>query len=105
MKTLLIAATIVTLMMAGVSTQASADALDTARKNGCMACHSVDKKMLGPAWKEVAAKYKGQKPDVLIASIRHGSKGKWGSIPMPAQTKATDAEVAELASYILSLGK
>ena len=68
---------IAALMMAGT---ASAD-LDLAKKSGCLSCHSIDKKIIGPSWKDVAAKYKDQADAkaALIESIAEGSKGKWGA--------------------------
>lgn len=105
MKYKLISAVVVTGVLMAASTVASANALDTAKKNGCLSCHAIDKKMVGPSWKDIGAKYKGHKADELIASIKQGSKGKWGTIPMPPQSKASDADIAELANYILSLGK
>jgi len=69
----------------------------------CAACHSVDTKMVGPSFKEVAAKYAGQADakDVLAASIKNGSSGKWGPIPMPPNA-VSDDEVAALTDWILS---
>jgi cytochrome c len=72
-----------------------------------MACHAVDKKLLGPAYQDVAKKYAGQKEAeaTLIANIKKGGSGKWGPIPMPAQTTLTDAEAKTLASWILAGAK
>ena len=67
----------------------------------CVACHSVDNKMVGPALKEVAAKYAGD-ADHIIASIKNGSTGNWGPIPMPPNA-VNDEEAAALAEWILSL--
>jgi len=69
----------------------------------CVACHAVDTKMMGPAFKDVAAKYADQADakDVLTASIKGGSTGKWGPIPMPPNA-VTDEEVATLVEWILS---
>jgi cytochrome c len=69
----------------------------------CAACHSVETKILGPAFKEVAAKYGAQAdaPALLIASIQQGSQGKWGPIPMPANA-VSDDEARTLAEWILS---
>lgn len=89
------------MMMAGA---ANAD-LDLAKKSGCLSCHAIDKKVIGPAWKDVAAKYKGdaKAKDSLTASIRSGSKGKWGKMAMPPQKKPSDADVATLVDFILGL--
>lgn len=67
----------------------------------CVACHSVDNKVVGPAMKEVAAKYAGD-ADHIIASIKNGSQGNWGPIPMPPNA-VNDEEAAALAEWILSL--
>lgn len=75
-----------------------------AQKKNCMACHAVEKKVVGPAYKDVAKKYAGQ--DVaakLAAKIRQGGSGVWGAIPMPANPQVSDAEAKQLASWVLSL--
>jgi cytochrome c len=78
---------------------------DLAQKKNCMACHAVDKKVLGPAFKEVAAKYAGQKDaaDKLAAKVVKGGVGAWGNIPMPANPQVTDAEAKQLVGWVLSL--
>jgi cytochrome c len=76
-----------------------------ARKNDCLGCHAVATKLVGPAYKDVAAKYAGQ-PDAqaaLVQSIRNGSVGKWGELPMPAHPKLSDADAKKLAAWVLSL--
>lgn len=81
--------------------------LELAKKNACMACHAVDKKLVGPAYLEVARKYEGKKDAVeaVMASIKAGGSGKWGPIPMPAQAALSDADVKTLASWILGGAK
>jgi cytochrome c len=78
---------------------------ELATKSGCLACHAVDKKVIGPAYKDVAAKYAGQTDAqaVLMQSIRNGGAGKWGELPMPAHPKLSDADLKKLASWILGL--
>ncbi|MFD2271293.1 c-type cytochrome [Undibacterium arcticum] len=79
-----------------------AQALITA--NNCMACHAIDKKVVGPAFKEVAAKYAG-KPDALVQvarNIRAGGAGKWGPAPMPPFDQLREADAQTLARYVLS---
>jgi cytochrome c len=78
-------------------------ALATAKN--CMACHAVDKKLVGPAYKDVAAKYAGQKDavDKLSVKIMKGGAGVWGPVPMPANTQVSDAEAKKLAAWVLSL--
>ena len=78
-------------------------ALATAKN--CMACHAVDKKLVGPAYKDVAAKYAGQKDavDKLSAKVLKGGAGVWGAVPMPANPQVTDAEAKQLVQWILTL--
>ena len=76
-----------------------------ARKNDCLGCHAVATKLVGPAYKDVAAKYAGQ-PDAqanLVQSIRNGSVGKWGELPMPAHPKLSEVDAKKLAAWVLSL--
>jgi cytochrome c len=81
--------------------------LDLAKKNACMACHTVEKKLVGPAYAEVAKKYAGQNDAVanLAKSIKAGGSGKWGPVPMPAQPALSDADATTLATWILSGAK
>ena len=82
------------------------DGLANAKKAGCLNCHAVDAKVVGPAYKEVAAKYKGDKeaPAKLLKKVNDGGSGNWGTMPMPAQKgKMTDAEFKATISWILSL--
>lgn len=78
-------------------------ALATAKN--CMACHAVDKKLVGPAYKDVAAKYAGQPGavDKLAAKIQKGGSGVWGPVPMPANTQVNEAEAKQLAAWVLTL--
>jgi cytochrome c len=78
-------------------------ALATSRN--CMACHALDKKVVGPAYKEVAVKYKGDKTaaDRLALKIMKGGAGVWGPVPMPANAQVTEAESKKLAAWVLSL--
>jgi cytochrome c len=77
-------------------------ALATAKN--CMACHAVDKKLVGPSYKEVAAKYAGQTSaaDKLAVKIMKGGSGVWGPVPMPANAQVNEAEAKKLASWVLS---
>jgi len=77
-----------------------------AQKSGCLACHSIDKKVLGPAYKDVAAKYKGDKAAEakLIAKVKAGGSGVWGPIPMPANSpQVKDADIKTIVEWILAL--
>ena len=93
-----------TALLAMAAAPAFAQA-DFAPKKNCMACHAVDKKVLGPAYKDVAAKYAGQKDavDKLSAKVVKGGAGVWGNIPMPANPQVTDAEAKQLVQWILTL--
>ena len=75
-----------------------------AEKKGCLGCHAVASKLVGPAYQDVAAKYAGQADakETLAQSIRSGSVGKWGDVPMPAQAKLSQADAKKLATWILS---
>ena len=78
--------------------------LALATSKNCMACHAVDKKLVGPSYKEVSAKYAGQKDavDKLAGKIIKGGSGVWGPIPMPANPQVTDAEATKLAAWVLT---
>lgn len=99
-KAMKIAAAIVGAAIAAASLSAGADqALATAK--GCTACHAVDKKVVGPAYKDVGRKYKAEKDGsaTMVASILKGSQGKWGPIPMPPN-KVSEEEAKALAAWI-----
>ncbi len=87
------------IVMAG---QAQADEALAKSKN-CMSCHAIDKKLVGPAYKDVAAKYKGdaKAPAMLAEKIKAGGKGVWGQIPMPPNN-VTPEEASKLAAWVLS---
>lgn len=86
-----------------VTAPAFADQALATSKN-CMACHAVDKKLVGPAFKDVAAKYKGDKSavDKLAAKVIKGGAGAWGPVPMPANPQVNDAEAHKLVAWVLS---
>lgn len=94
------------LAMFGVSSvKAQAIGLGLAQANSCVACHTVEKKRVGPAFKAIAARFSG-KPgaqDYLAQSIRNGGGNRWGAVPMPAQPQVTEEEAQALAAWILSL--
>ena len=79
--------------------------MELAQKKSCLACHGVEQRMIGPSYKEVAAKYKGQKgvEAKLVEKVLKGGKGAWGEIPMPANPQVSEAEAKELVHWILSL--
>ena len=82
---------------------ALADA-ELATKKNCMACHAIDKKQVGPSYKDVAAKYAGQKDavDKLTQKVMKGGAGVWGAIPMPANPQVSAAEAKQLVDWIMS---
>ena len=98
----------VLILGVAIASLASAPALasaDLAQKKNCMACHATDKKLIGPGYKDVAAKYAGQKDaaDKLAEKIIKGGVGVWGQVPMPANPQVTAAEAKTLATWILTV--
>jgi len=80
---------------------------DLAKKKNCFACHQVDKKLVGPAYKDVAAKHAGQKDAVakLAEKIQKGGSGVWGQVPMPANPQVSADEAKTLATWVMSMKK
>jgi cytochrome c len=78
---------------------------DLAQKKNCMACHALDKKLVGPAYKDVAAKYAGQKDavDKLAQKVIKGGSGVWGQVPMPANAQVNEAEAKQLVQWIMTV--
>ena len=76
-----------------------------AKKNACFSCHTVDKKLVGPAYKEVAAKYRNDKAAEakLVEKVKKGGAGVWGQVPMPPNANVSDADVRALVKWILSM--
>jgi cytochrome c len=89
--------------LAAISAPALADQALATAKN-CMACHATDKKLVGPAYKEVAIKYAGQKDavDKLAVKIIKGGSGVWGPVPMPANAQVSEADAKKLAAWVLT---
>lgn len=105
MKVLLSSIAAATLLMAGVA-HADEAAKALAQKSGCLACHSIDKKVLGPSLKDVAAKYKGDKTAEakLIEKVKKGGSGVWGPVPMPANSpQVKDEDIKTVVKWILTL--
>jgi cytochrome c len=100
MKKLVIA----TIVAAAASPAAFANA-QLAEKKNCLACHQTDKKLVGPSYKDVAAKYAGQKDAAakLAEKIQKGGTGVWGQIPMPANPQVNGDEAKTLATWILTV--
>lgn len=97
---------VVATLIAGaalVATNAMANE-ELAKKSGCMACHAVDKKVVGPAYKEVAKKYAGQKDAEakLVEKVIKGGKGAWGEVPMPPNAAVKPDDVKTLVKWVLA---
>ena len=77
---------------------------ELAKKYACFACHAVDKKLVGPSYKDVAAKYRADKaaPAKLAGKVKKGSQNVWGNVPMPPNSTVPDADVNALVKWILS---
>jgi cytochrome c len=75
------------------------------KASGCLACHAVDKKLVGPAYKEVAAKYKDDKGAAvkLVEKVKKGGSGVWGQVPMPPNPQVKDEDIKTMVDYVLSL--
>ncbi|MEW8206077.1 MAG: c-type cytochrome [Candidatus Thiodiazotropha taylori] len=104
MKSYLLATSASVLALGAVAT-ASADPVALATQRGCMACHQVETKVVGPAYKEVAAKYKGQGDAVaaLSAKVKAGGSGVWGPVPMPPNAHVSDDDIKVIVEWIMTL--
>ena len=90
----------------GEGTQDTAEGAALAKAKGCLACHGIDTKVIGPSFKDVATKYEYSSDDIvkLMGSIRHGSQGTWGvSVTMPPNKRVSDEEAQKLATWILQM--
>jgi cytochrome c len=78
--------------------------LELAQKNACTACHAVDKKLVGPSYKDVAAKYKGnaKAEAMLVEKVKKGGVGNWGQVPMPANANLKDEDAKTLIKWVLA---
>ena len=76
-----------------------------AQKSGCLACHNVNVKVLGPAYKDVAAKYRGQAgaEAKLVAKVKAGGSGVWGPIPMPAHPQIKEEDIRTIVKWVLTI--
>ncbi len=95
---------LVGVLAAAFSASPAAASEELAKKHACFACHTLDKKLVGPSYKEVAAKYRSDKAAAakLAEKVKNGSQGVWGNVPMPPNTAVPDADVKALVSWILS---
>jgi cytochrome c len=100
-KFMMTAASAALLALSGA---ASADQA-LAQKNACMSCHGIDKKIVGPAFKEVAKKYAGDATaqEKLVAKVKTGGKGVWGPIPMPPSPQVKPEDASKIIAWVLSL--
>jgi cytochrome c len=94
--------TILALALSAAVPAMADQALATAKN--CMACHAVDKKLVGPSYKDVAAKYKADKGavDMLAAKIIKGGSGVWGPVPMPPNAQVNEADAKKLATWVMA---
>ena len=93
----------VLLAAAGFAQAQSAD--DLLKKHACTACHAIDKKMVGPAYKDVAAKYRGnaQAQTMLMEKVKKGGVGNWGQVPMPPNAAVPDTDIKTMVAHILAI--
>src|ERR1700681_1810448 len=105
MKIAAVAFAAAALLSAGAASAQSADAVLT--KSFSLACHAVDKKVVGPSYQEVAAKYKGDAGAAakLMDKVKKGGSGVWGQVPMPPNPTVSDADLKTMITYILALKK
>jgi cytochrome c len=96
------------LVLCGLASTAKADeaprGLTIARANACMGCHAVDRKLVGPSFQQIAAKYKGdaQAPAKLARKVKDGGAGVWGAIPMPSHPAMSDADIRTVVDWVLA---
>ena len=92
------------LLIAALAAAPAFANVELATKKNCMACHAVDKKLVGPSYKDVSAKYAGQKDavDKLTQKVLKGGSGVWGAVPMPANAQVTPAEAKQLVEWVLT---
>lgn len=92
-------------MVVAVPAWSNEAALQLAQKNNCLACHALDKKLVGPSWADVSRKYAGDPTAEakLIAKVKKGGAGAWGQVPMPPNVTVKDADVKAIVQYLLTL--
>ena len=106
MKVMMLALAAVALAAAAPA-RADDDGKELLQKSGCTACHAIDKKVVGPAYQDVAAKYKGDKDALakLSDKVKKGGSGVWGPVPMPPNAQVSDGDIKNLVGWILTLKK
>ena len=87
-----------------IGTADAARARTIAQRNACTGCHALDRRVVGPAFRDVAAKYRGnpQAPRMLAAKVRQGGAGVWGQLPMPSHPRMSDADIRTVVAWILA---
>lgn len=111
MKNLLVSLALLTGLGMTSSTVFAGDELELAKRSGCLACHSIEKKIVGPAWQDVSKRYKGQDVKArLIKKVKTGGKGNWTEVtkgvPMPPYSpRVTDENIEKLVNFVLALEK
>lgn len=92
------------VVMSALASSSAMASADLAKAKNCMACHAVASKLVGPAFKDVAAKYAGQKDaeSKLVGKVLKGGSGSWGAVPMPANPQVTEAESRTLIKWVLA---
>lgn len=105
MRTLLLLTSGLLLACSAAHAVDEAAAIELAKNNGCLSCHSAKEKIVGPAYSTIAEKYKDDKDAVasLAQSIQYGSKGKWGRIPMPPHPGMSAADIKTLAQWVMTI--
>jgi cytochrome c len=105
MKIMVLAASSAILSLGAVANANAEDASALATQRGCMACHQLETKVVGPAYKDVAAKYKDQEGalDSLVAKVKAGGSGVWGPVPMPPNAHVSDEDIKTIVAWVLSL--
>jgi len=104
MKKLLVLVAVATVSLSTFAVDKDA-AMALAKKSGCLACHALDKKVVGPAWNDVGKKYAGDAKAAaqLAAKVKKGTKGTWGPIPMPPNVTVKPADIKTLVEFVLTL--
>ena len=105
MKSIAIALAATAVLACSAAARAADAGEDLAKNSGCLACHNVDKKLVGPSYKDIANKYRGDKaaPANLAKKVKEGGKGVWGDIPMTPNAHVKDADIATIVNWILTL--
>ena len=105
MKTLVTSLFVSAGLLAGAGNALASEAL--AKKYNCLTCHATDKKLVGPSYQEVAAKYKGDAgaEAKLVAKVKNGGSGAWGQVPMPPNATVPDADIKTMVKWVLATKK